>query len=226
MVGVAQRLERLTVAQKVGGSIPLTHPNYYPHANRGSCEPQEREGFNLSEGENDPTPSEMVNFTRYLQKYADIQPRTYWWEFSFYTIIKSFRQKYCLGERPEDLNHIATIEQRTWEKHLTHLNRLERFPLDKAEYYLRLKESQGVNSIRGLAKITGEDWSYVAKIIRTLELAEPIKEFLRSNKNDPAILQFFHLRKLLDIVRQGEERQQLTRFRGMIEELEGRGDLK
>jgi hypothetical protein len=91
---------------------------------------------------------------------------------------------------------------------------------------LRLKESQGVNSIRGLAKITGEDWSYVAKIIRTLELAEPIKEFLRSNKNDPAILQFFHLRKLLDIVRQGEERQQLTRFRGMIEELEGRGDLK
>jgi len=162
----------------------------------------------------------MASFTKFLQKYADIQPRTYWWEFPFYTIIRSFRQKFCLGNRPEDLEHIATIEKRTWEKHLAHLNRLERFPLDKAEYYLRLKESHGVNSVRGLAKITGEDWSYIAKIIRTLDLPESIKDFLRSNKNDFGILQFFHLRKLLDIVRQGEERQQLTRFREMIEELE------
>ena len=162
----------------------------------------------------------MVNFTKYLQKYADIQPRTYWWEFPFYTIIRSARQKFCLGNRPEDLEHIVTIEQRTWEKHLTHLNRLERFPLDKAEYYLRLKESQGVNSIRGLAKITGEDWSYIAKIIRTLDLPESIKNFLRSNKSNPAALQFFHLRKLLDIVRQSEERLQLARFRVYMEEFE------
>ena len=42
------------MALRVGGSSPLAHPNYYPHANRGSCEPQEREGFNLSEGENAP----------------------------------------------------------------------------------------------------------------------------------------------------------------------------
>jgi len=167
----------------------------------------------------------MLNFTRYLRKYADIQPRTYWWEFPFYTVIRSLRQKYCLGERPEDLNHIATIEKRTWEKHLTHLNRLERFPLDKAEYYLRLKESHGVNSIRGLAKITGEDWSYIAKIIRTLELPDSIKDFLRNNKSDPAILQFFHLRKLLDIVRQGEERLQLARFRELIQELEESNNL-
>ena len=209
------------MALKVAGSFPVSHPIYYPHANRSSSEPQAREGISLSEGEiSTPNPSEMINFTRYLQKYADIQPRTYWWEFPFYTIIRSFRQKFCLGERPEDLDHIATIEQRTWEKHLTHLNRLERFPLDKAEYYLRLKESRGVNSIRELAKITGEDWSYIAKIIRTLELPDSIKDFLRSNKSNPAILQFFHLRKLLDIVRQGEERQQLTRFREMIEELE------
>ena len=209
------------MALKVAGSFPVSHPIYYPHANRSSSEPQAREGISLSEGEiSVPDPSEMINFTKYLQKYADIQPRTYWWEFPFYTIIRSTRQKFCLGNRPEDLDHITTIEKRTWEKHLTHLNRLERFPLDKAEYYLRLKESHDVNSIRELAKITGEDWSYIAKIIRTLDLSEAIKDFLRSNKNDPAILQFFHLRKLLDIVRQGEERQQLTRFREMIEELE------
>ncbi|MFH1900836.1 MAG: hypothetical protein ABIK26_01135 [Candidatus Omnitrophota bacterium] len=127
-----------------------------------------------------------------------------------------------MGNRPEDLDYITTIEKRTWEKHLAHLNRLERFPLDKAEYYLRLKESHGVNSVRALAKITGEDWSCIAKILRTLDLPESIKDFLRSNKSDRDILQFFHLRKLLDIVRQGEERQQLTRFREIMQEFEER----
>ena len=208
------------MAQDVAGSNPVIHPIYYPHAKRGSNEPHSYEGFSLSEGEKSIDPSEMANFTKYLQRYADIQPRTYWWEFPFYTIIKSFRQKFCLGNRPEDLDHIATIEKRTWEKHLAYLNRIERFPLDKAEYYLRLKESHGATSIRALAKITGEDWSYIAKIIRTLDLPKSIKDFLRSNKSDSGILQFFHLRKLLDIVRQGEERQQLARFREMMEEFE------
>ena len=209
------------MALKVAGSIPVTHPNYYPHANRGTSEPHSCEGFSLSEGGiSVPNPSEMINFTKYLQKYADIQPRTYWWEFPFYRIIRSARQKFCLGNRPEDLDQITKIEKRAWERHIAHLNRLERFPLDKAEYYQRLKESHGIKSIRGLAKITGEDWSYIAKIIRTLDLPESVKDFLRSNKSDPAILQFFHLRKLLDIVRQGEERLQLSRFRELIEELE------
>jgi hypothetical protein len=44
-----------------------------------------------------------------MQKYADIQPRTYWWEFPYYTVIRSARQKFCLGERPEDLDQIGRI---------------------------------------------------------------------------------------------------------------------
>lgn len=209
------------MALKVAGSIPVIHPNHYPHANQGSNEPQTREGFSFSEVEtNAVNSSEMADFTKYLQKYADIQPRTYWWEIPFYRIIKSARQKFCLGNRPEDLEHIATIEKRTWEKHLTHLNRLERFPLDKAEYYIRFKESHGINSVRELGKITGEDWSYIAKILRTLELPESIKDFLQSNKSNPAILQFFHLRKLLEIIRQGEERLQLSRFGELMREFE------
>ena len=175
----------------------------------------------MSEGQPIPvSPMEIVNFTKRLSRYIDIQPRTYWWEFPFYTIIKSARQQFCLGNRPEDLAHIATIEQKAWKKHLTHLDRLDHFPLDKAEYYLRLKESHGVNSIRGLAKITGEDWSGIARIIRTLGLIQSIKDFLRNNKNDPTILEYFHLRRLLEIVRQGDQRPQLIRFRAMMEELE------
>lgn len=135
-------------------------------------------------------------------------------------MISSFKQKFCLGSRPEDLADIDTIEQKAWEKHQAYLNRLERLPLEKAEYYIRLKEAHGVNTVRGLANITGENWSYIAKILRTLELPEPVKGFLQSNKGEPAIVRFFHLRRLLDIVRQGEERLQIARFRELMEELE------
>jgi hypothetical protein len=178
------------------------------------------EGFSFFEVEASVNSSGMADFTKYLQKYADIQPRTYWYETSFYRIFRDARQRFCLGNRPEDLEHIVTIEKRSWARHLAHLNRLARFPLDKAEYYIRLKESHGINSLRGLGKITGEDWSYIAKILRTIELSESIKDFLRNNKSNPAILQFFHLRKLLEIIRQGEERLQLSRFRELMQEFE------
>ena len=38
----------------------------------------------------------------------------------------------------------------------------ERFPLDKAEYYLRLKEAHGINSVRGLAKIIRARGRFIA----------------------------------------------------------------
>src|SRR3989338_5737281 len=104
---------------------------------------------------------------------------------------------------------MGILQQKAWERHQSHLNRLSRFPLDKAEYYQRLKEAHGVNTVRGLSKITGENWSYIAKI-------------LRNNKNDPSIVKFFNLRRLRDIVRQGEERLQLSCFRELVEGL-GRG---
>jgi hypothetical protein len=145
----------------------------------------------------------MLGYLRLVQKYALVQPRTYWCEFQFFTMISGFRQKFCLGSRPGDLAHVDTIEQKAWEKHQAYLNRLERLPLEKAEYYVRLKEAHGVNTVRGLSKITGENWSYIAKILRTLELPEPVKDFLQSNRTEPALVRFFHLRRLRDIVRQG-----------------------
>ena len=213
-------VEHLTVAQDAAGSNPVTHPKCNPHTNTDSKEPQTYEGFSFSEAERSINSSEMVDFVKYVQKYEDIQPRTYWYETPFYRILRNARQRFCLGNRPEDIAHVVTIGKKSWEKHLAYLNRLERFPLDKAEYYIRLKESHGINSVRGLCKFTGEDWSYIAKILRTLELSESIKDFLRNNKNNPSILQFFHLRKLLDIVRQGQERLQLSRFREFMQEFE------
>ena len=71
----------------------------------------------------------MLEYIRYLQKYAIVQPRIYWCEFPFFTMISGSRQKFCLGHRPEDLAHLDTIEQKAWERHQSYLNRLERLDL-------------------------------------------------------------------------------------------------
>ena len=124
------------------------------------------------------------------------------------------------------MSHVATIEQKAWKKHQAHLNRLERFPLEKSEYYQRLKEAHDIKSGRALAAITGEDWSYIARVLKALALAEPIKDYLRTHKDDPSVVKFFHLRRLLEIVQHGEERLQLGCFREMIKECNGYGDLE
>ena len=160
----------------------------------------------------------MLEYIRYIRQYSSISPRTYWCEFPYYTVINKAKQHFRLGSRPQDLSDIETIEQKAWEKHQSYLNRLERFPLDKAEYYLRLKEVHGVRSVRGLARITGEDWSCVARILRIPELPDTIKDFLKSNKEVALIVKLFSLRKLLDIIRQGEERLQMARFSEFLSE--------
>jgi hypothetical protein len=161
-------------------------------------------------------PAEMAEFIRYAGKYSCVPPRTYWCELPFFVMIRQAKQHYTLGYRPQDLSKLDTIEQKAWRKHKAHLNRLERFPLEKAEYYQRLKEAHGITTVRGLARITGEDWSHIAKTLRMLDLAQPIRDFLLKNKEAPAIARHFTFRRLLDIVRQGDERNQVARFREEI----------
>jgi len=133
----------------------------------------------------------------------------------FYSIFNQRRQQIVFGKCPEDLQDVQTIDQRIWEKHQTYLKRVENFPLKKAAYYRSLKESTGVKSVRALSEITGEDWSYIARVLKTLELPEAIQTFLTDNQT-PEIVKHFHLDRLLDIVRLGDLQPQLARFRDMM----------
>jgi len=127
-------------------------------------------------------------------------PRTFVFKQTFYSIFQQGKKRILAGERPTSLADAETIDQKILEKHRTYLARLESFPLKKAAYYQRLKESAGVHSVRGLSEITGEDWSYIARLLRILKLPESIKKVLLENQN-PAIVKHFHLRRLLEIVR-------------------------
>jgi len=145
--------------------------------------------------------------------------RIFAYEQPFYSIFQHRRRQIIFGEKPDDLANAGSVSQRIWEQHQTYLQRLENFPLKKAVYYRQLQESTGVRSVRGLSEITGEDWSYIARVLRTLDLPAPIQEFLNTHR-EPAIVKHFHLRILLELVRLEDENAQLARFREMIEEIQ------
>ena len=152
------------------------------------------------------------------QNASDALNRIFVYEQPFYSIFQHRRRQIVFGERPEGITEAGTIDQRIWEKHQTYLQRLENFPLKKAAYYHQLQESTDIKSVRGLSEITGEDWSYIAKVLRTLELPAPIQEFLNTHR-EPDTVKHFHLRILLELVRLEEESSQLARFREIIDEI-------
>lgn len=143
-------------------------------------------------------------------------PRTFVFKQTFYSIFQQGKKRIIAGQRPAELADAETIDQKILKKHQAYLARLESFPLKKAAYYQRLKESSGIQTVRGLSEVTGEDWSYIAKTLRILALPKPILNFLASHTN-PEVIKAFHLRCLLEILRLKEERQQIQRFRKIIE---------
>ena len=144
--------------------------------------------------------------------------RVFVYQQAFYSIFQQRRQQIVFGERPEDLAQAGTIDQRILEKHQTYLRRLENFPLKKAAYYRQIQDSTGIKSVRAIAEITGEDWSHIARVLKTLELPAPIQDFLNTH-SEPATLKHFHLRRLLELVRLKNEPHLFSKFREMLDEI-------
>lgn len=110
---------------------------------------------------------------------------------------------------------VETINMQVLDRQRVFLERLENFPLKKAEYYQELKATTGVKSVRGLSEITGEDWSYIAKILRTLELPTSIRDYLKNHQN-PELVKRFHLKHLLELVHSGNVEEQFIKFKNKL----------
>ncbi|MFH1226902.1 MAG: hypothetical protein V1701_03230 [Planctomycetota bacterium] len=133
----------------------------------------------------------------------------------YYTIHQNRKQVFVLTKKPEALEHLNSINQRTWKQYQAYLNKIT--PVEKASFYNRLKKRHGVNSIRALAKITGEDWSRIAKILKVLELPEPILQFLRENKT-PGLMRYFTEKRLRQLVLFKDHRLLYRKFKLMVED--------
>ena len=120
-----------------------------------------------------------------------------------------------LSPKPKDLPD-RPVDQRTWKRYQSYLSRVR--PVARAEFYKRLMERQGLKTTRAIARVTGEDWSRVAKVLKILELPEPVLEFLRTN-DSPEVVKCFTEGRLRELVALKDPRRIWQRFQEMLREL-------
>jgi hypothetical protein len=117
-----------------------------------------------------------------------------------------------LSPKPEDLPD-GPIDQRAWKQYLSYLNRVR--PLARAEFHKRLMERQGLKTTRVMARVTGEDHSRIARVLRILELPEPVLDYLRTH-DSPAVVGFFTESRLRELVALKDPRWIWQRFQEML----------
>jgi hypothetical protein len=88
------------------------------------------------------------------------------------------QRRLVLSPKPEDLPD-GPVDQHTWKRYQSYLRRVR--PVDRSEFYKRLMERQGLKTTRVVARVTGEDHSRIARVLKILELPEPVLEYLRTH---------------------------------------------
>jgi hypothetical protein len=68
-----------------------------------------------------------------------------------------------LDFKPEVLG-TGALRQRAWQTYQSYLGRVR--VIARADFYARLMERYRLKSVRALARLTGEDWSRIARILR------------------------------------------------------------
>ncbi len=218
--------ERISARRKVFLLLCANKGNLIKSANRiNQKNPILTIGFLVTNGAPNLTLREPSNKTLVRRRVTDgvlyltlddsREVRTFKYSQTFYSVYEHRRRTIVFGDRPKELGAVETIDQKVLEKHQTYLRRLENFPLKKAAYYRDLQESSGIKSVRGLSELTGEDWSHIARVLKTLELPEPIQRFLNENQQ-PEVIKRFHLRSLIEIARLNDESSQLAIFREIL----------
>lgn len=120
-----------------------------------------------------------------------------------------------LSRKPKDLPD-GPVDQRSWKQYQSYLSRIR--PVARADFYKRLMERQGLKTVRAVAKVTGEDWSRIAKVLKILELPDPVLEYLRTH-DSPDVVQCFTEARLRELLSLKDPRSIWNRFRALLEEI-------
>jgi hypothetical protein len=125
-------------------------------------------------------------------------------------------RRLVLSPKPIELPD-GPVDHRTWRRYQSYLSRVR--PVARAEFYKRLMERQGLKTTRAVARVTGEDHSRIARVLKILELPEPVLEYLRAH-DTPAVVGYFTEGRLRELVGLKDPRRIWQRFQEMIRYLE------
>lgn len=119
--------------------------------------------------------------------------------------------------KPGALRDDGPVDQRAWRHYQAYLSAVR--PVARADFYKRLMDRKGIKSIRGLAQVTGEDWSRVARVLKILDLPAPVLDYLRTH-DSPDLLRTFTEKSLRELVRIGDPRLIWSRFQSLLSKLD------
>ncbi len=120
-----------------------------------------------------------------------------------------------LDYKPELLGG-GGVSQRAWQTYQSYLGRVR--VVARADFYKRLMARHGCTSVRALARITGEDWSRICRVLKILELPGPVLDYLRTH-DSPDLVRTFTEKRLHDLRALGDADKIWDRFRSMLKEI-------
>jgi hypothetical protein len=133
----------------------------------------------------------------------------------FFKRFSRRRAIFHLDHKPEVLGFGGTTE-RAWKAYQSYLGRVR--VVARADFFARLKERHGCKSLRALARLTGEDWSRIARILKILELPGPVLDYLRTH-DSPAMARCFSEKRLHELLAIGDANRIWNRFQSMLKEV-------
>lgn len=117
-----------------------------------------------------------------------------------------------MSSKPKDLPD-GPVDQRTWKQYQSYLSRVR--PVARADFYKRLMERQGLKTTRAVARVTGEDHSRIARVLKILELPKPVLEYVRTH-DSPEVVGYFTENRLQELVSLKDPRRIWLRFQEML----------
>jgi hypothetical protein len=118
-----------------------------------------------------------------------------------------------LSPKPKDLPE-GPVDQRSWKQYQSYLSRVR--PVARADFYKRLMEREGLKTTRAVARVTGEDHSRIARVLKILELPKPVLDYLRTH-DSPTVIGYFTESRLRGLATLKDPRRIWQRFQEMLQ---------
>ena len=138
----------------------------------------------------------------------------------FFTRTRDRYRRFVLGEKPEALKDLNSIDERVWEQYENYAKRIT--PLERAEFYRRLMGEKKLKSMCALARAVGKDEAAIRKYMSLLKLPEPIQQFLREHRT-PNYVRYFNEDRLRELLKLSDRRVAWRRFQEMVAEADRQG---
>ncbi|MFQ5889155.1 MAG: hypothetical protein ACE5JR_03775 [Gemmatimonadota bacterium] len=117
---------------------------------------------------------------------------------NYFAVYRNRRRALISGEAPQGAGAGRPMQAREWRAYQNLMNGEP--PWERAERYRRMMAENGHRSIRALARVTGDDHSRIARVLKVLDLPEGVLAALREHSANARVRGHFTEKRLRQMV--------------------------